>query len=120
MKLTRIERRIISDLVRSDGELQAYTFYRRYLIPIGALAEAVIGLEKKELVESKDKNVRLTAKAEALAGQGAFAEYSAGDRPWRKCPDDLKQKQLDWREPYVPKRSELAPDLLAFIESKKA
>ena len=111
MRFSTRERKILGELVRSDGELQSFTIYRRFLISVGALAETVRSLENKGLVTSDNNKLSLTKKAVTMSSEGAFENFGSSERPWRKCPEKLKRPSLDWREPYVPKQSELSPDM---------
>ena len=62
MKLSKIDRVIIQDLVKAAEGLYVFTLYRRYKISPKELFMAINKLEVAEIIENNDSRIILTKK----------------------------------------------------------
>lgn len=106
-KLTKTEKLLFTLLIRSKGEILAYTLHRKYGISPFDLTNMISVYKEKGILDLDDIYIRLSKKGWkwVIKHRSQFAWEAK--KTWRECPEEFKNNKIEINKPYVPVISKL-------------
>jgi hypothetical protein len=104
VKLTRYQRLILKDIIRANGTLSAYTFYRRYRLSPAQLAESLNRLIINKLIQVKEDKILLTSQCKEWLDKRKISFADTEEKEWREIPIEVTQTKIVPWEPYLPSK----------------
>lgn len=101
-KLHALERYVLLQLRESVHGLNAFTLSRRHKIGPNQLASAASRLSSLGLIICEGSHLAISEIGKEFMLKSGMSEWSAVEKPWRKCPEEFKKPAIEPNEPIVP------------------
>jgi hypothetical protein len=111
MEINNLQKMILKALFKADKGLEIFTLYVRFNVsPVNIIYE-IDRLQKLELINKSDYKIILSDTGRGLLMNNKI-RLDINERPWRECPDNLKIKNIEINEPYMPNMKLLGSDII--------
>lgn len=111
MQLDRMSIIVLIELFKSKDSLFLYGLHRKYRLTPGQIVRTLTKLEKLKLIEYDTQFASITDKGRELIYKSRRVLTEKKTMPWRECPEEFKQPQMDMSKPYIPNLQTIDPQI---------
>ncbi len=100
--ISKIDRAVLNVLIKSSGDIDTFTAYRRSRLSLSEFGKCVERLKASEYIVENGYNLSLSDKGYKAVSRSLPDEV--GDYSWKKIPVHMRSNKMSVDEGYIPSK----------------